>query len=131
MSNNDEIFAGEAEIDEQLRLRGNGSSKPHTARSRLGKSGQSSQALERNDEEQPLLGTGTGASSRGRAGSDGGSELEEWFGTAELKGLPWWKKPSVCERSGYNPMSDADGTLIRYSGYYRHSSYSQRRMVAS
>jgi hypothetical protein len=98
MSNSDEIFAGEAEIDEQVRLRSSSSSKPHTARSRLGKSGQSSQALERNDEEQPLL--GAGANSRGRAGSDGGSELEEWFGTAELKGLPWWKKPSVCKRSG-------------------------------
>ena len=131
MSNNDEIFAVEAEIDEQVRLRSSGSSKSHTTRLRLGKSGQSSQVLERNDEEQPLLDIGIGPSSRGRAGSDGGSELEEWFGTAELKGLPWWKKPSVCERSGYNPMLDADGNLIRYSGYYRHSLYSQRRMVAS
>jgi hypothetical protein len=129
MSTNDEIFAGEAEIDEQVRLRSSGNSKPRTAPLRSSKSGQSSQALDRNDEEQPLL--GTGASSRGRAGSDGGSEPEEWFGTAELKGLPWWKKPSVRERSGYNPMSDADATLIRYSGYYRHSSCSQPRMAAS
>jgi hypothetical protein len=133
MSNNDEVFAGDADIDEQFRSRTTSSHKPRNARSRSYKSGQSSHALDLNDEEEPLLVTGAGAgtSSRGRAGSNGEGEPEEWFGTAELKGLPWWKKPSVREESGHNLIADADGTSIRYSGYCLHSSCSQRRMVAS
>jgi hypothetical protein len=135
MSNNDEVFAGDADIDEQFRSRTTSSYKPRYVRSRSHKSGHSSHALDRNDEEEPLLETGAGAgagtSSRGRAGSNGEGEPEEWFGTAELKGLPWWKKPSVREELGHNLMADADGTLIRYSGYCLHSSCSRRHMVAS
>jgi hypothetical protein len=48
------------------------------------------------DEEAPLL-SDAGSSYNGRDSADGrGKDIEpEWFGYAELRGLPWWKKPSV------------------------------------
>jgi hypothetical protein len=48
------------------------------------------------DEEAPLL-SDAGSSYNGRDSADGrGHHNEpEWFGHAELRGLPWWKKPSV------------------------------------
>jgi len=48
------------------------------------------------DEEAPLLADG-----RQRSGVtitaeyDNGINEPEWFGYAELRGIPWWKRPSV------------------------------------
>ncbi|KAF2743026.1 MFS general substrate transporter [Sporormia fimetaria CBS 119925] len=42
-------------------------------------------------ERTPLLGDGVGSN----GSEDGDDDSEEWFGTAELAGLPWWKRPST------------------------------------
>ncbi|KAF2791201.1 tetracycline-efflux transporter-like protein [Melanomma pulvis-pyrius CBS 109.77] len=94
MATNDAAFAGDADIDEQMRSRSSRSASAlHTRHAQSGRSGQSSPALEYNGEEEPLL--GSAGSSRGSVGSGSGSEPQEWFGTAELSGLPWWKRPSI------------------------------------
>lgn len=79
---NDEVFAREPELDEQARSRANG--KAHALRKRP-------QAV---PEQAPLLGDAVN-SRRSSFDSDNESEPVEWFGTAELQGLPWWKRPSV------------------------------------
>jgi hypothetical protein len=77
---NDEVFAMEADMD-RAALAVDKKLKSHTA-------GASSPLLEAVDERAPLLGNGI-------SHNDGGEEPVEWFGTAEFKGLPWWKRPSV------------------------------------
>ncbi|KAF2715129.1 tetracycline-efflux transporter-like protein [Pleomassaria siparia CBS 279.74] len=72
MSSNDAVFAADVEIDRQEGVRNNG-------------------------EEEPLLGNvrdsriDAGLVTGGRDGS----EATEWFGTLEIQGLPWWKRPSI------------------------------------
>lgn len=45
----------------------------------------------RDDEETPLLGNSQSGKTRG----DGKGNEPSWSGTAEFKGRPWWRKPSV------------------------------------
>lgn len=87
---NDGIFSREAEIDERMRARDNGGPGK-----RSGKSGQSSPAVESLDEDAPLL-DNEERSRRNSSGHDSDDEPVQWFGTVELEGLPWWKRPSVC-----------------------------------
>ncbi|KAF2678100.1 tetracycline-efflux transporter-like protein [Lentithecium fluviatile CBS 122367] len=89
-SSNDAIFAEEVEIDQEVRERerrgGNGSkSKLRTV-----------SPTPEIDEEAPLL-SDAGSSYDGRESVDsrGKRREPEWFGHAELRGLPWWKKPSI------------------------------------
>lgn len=80
-------------------------------------------------EETPLLGRGDEESvANGTAnGEDDGNE-PEWFGYAELRQLPWWKRPSVCAIASF-PRSHAN--LDRYTGSYLPSCYSPWHSVPS
>lgn len=54
--------------------------------------------FQRDGEHSPLLGQRSrSASTRSLKSNDGDSSEGEvpWFGTVELHGLPWWKRPSV------------------------------------
>lgn len=44
-------------------------------------------------ERSPLLGKSRSSGASGNGDNSG--EPVQWFGTAELKALPWWKRPSV------------------------------------
>ncbi|KAF2864713.1 major facilitator superfamily domain-containing protein [Massariosphaeria phaeospora] len=46
------------------------------------------------DEQAPLLSEASNGI-RASLESDHGDEEPEWFGTAELRGIPWWKRPSI------------------------------------
>jgi hypothetical protein len=82
----DGAFVADISIDQTLKRGG------HAKQRRVDKSGQGDHAPDSLGEEAPLLGNGRDSSE----GSDG--EDVEWFGTAELQGLPWWKRPSVSQR---------------------------------
>ncbi|KAF2191505.1 MFS general substrate transporter [Zopfia rhizophila CBS 207.26] len=92
MNSNDAVFAAESEADQELRSRNrSGPSKARIYPDRSKKSGDSSPEPFVDTEEAPLL--SDGGSRRGSVESD--TDSPEWFGTAELQGLPWWKRPSI------------------------------------
>lgn len=102
-SSNDAAFLEEEEIarDFRARLRARQEAARANRSSRIrGQSNKSGRAANVKDvgEESPLLGRSrdNSSSSRGTGESD---DEAEWFGYAELRGLPWWKKPSVCTTS--------------------------------
>ncbi|KAF2015221.1 tetracycline-efflux transporter-like protein [Aaosphaeria arxii CBS 175.79] len=84
-NSNDSTFAADADADQQFQTHENnrrrGIVRPHRA------SGSA-------DENAPLL---SNEASNGRQSllNDTSSEAVEWFGTAELQGLPWWNRPSI------------------------------------
>ncbi|PSN74083.1 tetracycline-efflux transporter-like protein [Corynespora cassiicola Philippines] len=89
METNDAAIVADVEVDQMLRARNNGSgSKPALAHERTNKPGASSSSLDM-DEQAPLLEDGE------RSSHDGDDEETEWFGITEIKGLPWWKRPSI------------------------------------
>ncbi|KAF2107220.1 tetracycline-efflux transporter-like protein [Lophiotrema nucula] len=92
MENNAAVFEAEAEIDQrQQELRTRGKSKSRSLHE-FPKTGQS--AVVDIDESAPLL--SDNESDRGRSRhSHEGAEPPVWFGSAELQGLPWWKRPSI------------------------------------
>ena len=88
---NEQIFAADPHIDRRERER---SREAEAEQRRTAKSVSRSPAAPAVSEESPLL--GNGENGVGRDGdSDAESEPAEWFGTAEIKNLPWWKRPSV------------------------------------
>lgn len=96
MSSNDAVLEEEEiarEFRARLRTRQEAAraNKARGARERSNKADVHSRAIERG-EDTPLL--GRHASDRS-ADSEGDGSEPEWFGYAELKALPWWKRPSV------------------------------------
>ncbi|KAH7110577.1 tetracycline-efflux transporter-like protein [Dendryphion nanum] len=85
-------FVADSDMDQAVLSRDNGSSS--RGQHLVKKSGDSSPALESVNEDSPLLGDNTTNSRRESTDSDG-PDGPEWFGIAEFKGLPWWKKPSI------------------------------------
>ena len=97
METNDAAIVADVEVDQMLRARNNGSgSKPALAHERTNKPGASSSSLDM-DEQAPLLEDGE------RSSHDGDDEETEWFGITEIKGLPWWKRPSVRREQTSRP----------------------------
>jgi hypothetical protein len=88
----DRLFVADADIDNELR--GRTQIGRSGSRKRLNKSGQSSPALDSMHESAPLL-SDEERSRPSTRGSDGSGDNVQWFGLADLEGLPWWKKPSV------------------------------------
>ncbi|KAF2653079.1 MFS general substrate transporter [Lophiostoma macrostomum CBS 122681] len=85
---NDEVFTAEADID------GRESHRSCELDARSAKSTGMSPAPLAAEEDTPLLG-GRREEARSDADSNAESEPVEWFGTAEIQGLPWWKRPSI------------------------------------
>lgn len=76
-SNTDAAFVEDTEIEQQLRVRANGSETLKTPGATL-------PGPDSDDEDAPLLGASLGANGH-----------EQWAGDADFRGLPWWKRPSV------------------------------------
>jgi len=92
MATSDATFATDAELDEQVRSRSSAaSSRPRNGKP--GRLGQSTPVIDVDGERAPLLGAAGGLG--GSAGSEAEGDSSEWFGTADFRGLPWWKRPSV------------------------------------
>jgi len=93
---NDSVFAQDVDIDQEQRERQRRPQNGPASRLR------SVSPNPVSDEEAPLL-SDPGSSYDGRGSTDGPIENSEpeWFGYAELRGLPWWKKPSVCTNSSH------------------------------
>jgi hypothetical protein len=91
-SSNDAVFVSDVDVERDIRERegrgGNGS----TTNAKL----RSVSPTPLMGEEAPLL-SDAGSSYNGRESTDnpGKNGDVEWHGHAELRGLPWWKKPSV------------------------------------
>lgn len=102
-SSNDSAFVEDVDIEREMRARlhtrTNSSSSKHGHAHAPSKKSSASSPVPEADEEAPLLSdAGSSYSGRGSVDSRDGNEEPEWFGYAELRGLPWWKKPSVCCR---------------------------------
>lgn len=91
VDSNDAAFAQDVDIEQEIRERQRNGRNGSTARLQ-----RVAPTPVEADEEAPLL-SDAGSSYSGRDSADGrGKNSEqEWFGYAELRGLPWWKKPSV------------------------------------
>ncbi|KAF1962020.1 tetracycline-efflux transporter-like protein [Byssothecium circinans] len=93
-------FAEDVDIEQELRerTRQNGSSSaPNRTSTTRNKSGVRESIDAEVDETAPLL-DNTTRSDDEEGSTDNGtgdSEQEEWFGYAEFRGLPWWKRPSI------------------------------------
>ncbi|KAF2277971.1 tetracycline-efflux transporter-like protein [Westerdykella ornata] len=91
LNEQDSAFAADSQVDQELSWRTRG--RRHDPHRRSSKSGQSSPDADSLAEEAPLLGEEAG---RSGGAEDNKSDAEvEWFGTAELQSLPWWRRPSI------------------------------------
>ena len=88
----DEVFSGDVVLYPEPDVFN--PTRKHNARKRSEDSGLISPLSNAVTEDSPLLGNGRRHSSSGSKGN-GNEEPVEWFGTADLRGLPWWKRPSV------------------------------------
>jgi hypothetical protein len=120
-SSTDAVFVSDVDIEQDLKERegrvGNGSTGQL----------QSVSPTPEVDEEAPLL-SDTGSSYGGRESLDnhGKNREPEWHGHAELRGLPWRKRPSVCNFSQTEIIAL---TLDRYTGSCHHFSFSHWQLA--
>jgi hypothetical protein len=90
---NDGIFTTDASLHQERNGRSKTSSQ--SLHKRRDKSAESSSAPQSAPEQVPLLGNRRRSSPSRSERSDSTEGPVQWFGTAELQGLPWWKRPSV------------------------------------
>lgn len=98
-SNTDAAYVEDVDVDQALRARNN-TSKSHRAPvfrpDQANKSGASSQDMDIENEDAPLLSPTDQDYGSGNGRRDSENEYEyEWEGARDFEGLPWWKKPSV------------------------------------
>ncbi|KAL1605211.1 hypothetical protein SLS60_004755 [Paraconiothyrium brasiliense] len=89
-SSNDAAFLEEEEIAREFRARLRARQEAARA-NKVQNFRQRPNQLDENGEEAPLLGH---SDSTGSADNEGDNSEPEWFGYAELRGLPWWERPS-------------------------------------
>jgi hypothetical protein len=135
-SNADAVYADDADLDQALRSRNNASRSqpkaPVSAPAPSSKSAASSEGIDSDNEDVPLLSPTAhdyGSGNRGRHGrrdSDSDSDgALEWDGQADFRGLPWWKRPSVGAARCRCIMSIGIGAdMDRSTGCSRRSSSS-------
>ncbi|KAF2030789.1 MFS general substrate transporter [Setomelanomma holmii] len=97
-SNADAAYVEEVDADQELRSRNHASRSqaraPVYTPQQSSKSGASSEAMESDNEDAPLL--SPTAQDYGSGGRDGRRDSSaEWEGQADFRGLPWWKRPSI------------------------------------
>lgn len=97
-SNVDAAFVEDVDVDQEIRSRYNASKdqskaplyRPESSH----KSGARSPAIERVNEDAPLL-SPTAQGYGGVGGGDNGEDDGDLWDAPEFRGLPWWKRPSV------------------------------------
>jgi len=123
-SNADAAYVEDLDVDQALRSRNHAAgSQPKAPVYRpepSNKSGATSPAVERDEEDAPLLSPTTQDYGSGNNGERRDSE-PKWDGQADFEGLPWWKKPSVCALRQFACLNSSD--IYRSTGSY-HRFYS-------
>lgn len=102
-ANGDAAFVAEVDRDQDTRLRNQPSGSQTRAPVYMPRQpqapGSSAPYSESDDEDAPLLNPSAhdygSADGDSHTGSDNGVEELEWPGEAELRRLPWWKRPSI------------------------------------
>ncbi|KAJ4298130.1 hypothetical protein N0V90_006029 [Kalmusia sp. IMI 367209] len=99
-SSNEDLFVEDADLDREFEERSRArasasSSKVHLVRDRPNKIDGDSRAPDVNEEAPLLAGHRSSYNSTESTDENGEDSEPEWFGYAELRGLPWWKTPSI------------------------------------
>jgi hypothetical protein len=93
MASSEAAFVEDLDVEQEIRSRSNGFKKSNLPTHIQNKSGTSSEGLDSDNEDAPLL--SPSRNDYGSTDGDGSNYEEEWAGAADFRGLPWWKRPSV------------------------------------
>lgn len=98
-SSADAAFVEDADVDQELRVRASGPKKSNIPLYMPNKSGASSHRIgsdRDSDSEDARLLSPTQHNYGSGHDDDNDDGEEDWLGSVDFRGLPWWKRPSVC-----------------------------------